>query len=57
MGWFPELLAVDCGSEVNFYMWSDPCPFVYFVSQVQSKANEDGRNLEGIHRSYQEVMK
>lgn len=47
MGWFPELLAVGCGSEVHFYIRSDPCPFVYPVSQVQRKAEEDGRTREG----------
>lgn len=48
MGWFPELLAVGCGSEVHFYIVSDPCPFVYPVSQVQSQADEDGRTREGV---------
>lgn len=57
MGWFSELVVVDYRSEFNFYIWSGPCAFVYSVCQVQNKAREDGRSLEGINMSDQEVMK
>lgn len=57
MCWFPELVAMDCRSEFNIYIWSGPCPFIYSVCQVQNKASEDGRSLEGINMSDQEVIK
>lgn len=56
MGWFPELVGADCGSEL-YVMYGLAIVCLNSVSQMQSKASEKGRNLRGINMSDQKIIK
>lgn len=35
MGWFPELVGADCGSELYVCVWSGHCLFTFSLSDAK----------------------